>query len=280
MIESIDSYSYKIRKRKQERNVKKFLHGEIHGIVKGRYLTCLYIFVKGLYLSNSLGQLFILNVLLGHNNFHLYGFEIIRNILNGTDDTDPVYFPRVTMCDFKVREATKIHEHTVQCVLPINFINEKVFIFLWFWFAFLSLVNLGDMTVWVLRSVFKKFYYRYIKYRIELLQRDAARLRKGACKEFVMSYLQSDNCLVLRIIESNSSDLVVSELINELWRNYKDSNSNDSYGGCENSQGEASYNYSNQYSNQYSSSFKNDRSIKNSDRGYSNNYGRHDSIDL
>lgn len=279
MIESIDGYSYKIRKRKQERTVKKCLNGEIQGVIKGRYLTCLYIFVKVLYLSNSLGQLFILNVLLGHKNFYLYGFEILRNIMNGTDDTDPVYFPRVTMCDFKVREATKIHEHTVQCVLPINFINEKVFIFLWFWFAFLSIVNFGDMTVWIMRSVFKNFHYRYIKYRIELLQQDV-RLRKGACKDFVMGYLQSDNCLVLRLIEANSSDLIVSELINELWGNYNDSNSNDNYGGAESSQGETTYNYANQYSNQYSSSFKNDRSNKNSDGRYTSNYGRNDSIDL
>ncbi len=51
--------------------------------IGGTYLVCLYLLIKIIYLTNSLGQLFLLNILLGHKNFHLYGIEIMQNILQG-----------------------------------------------------------------------------------------------------------------------------------------------------------------------------------------------------
>jgi hypothetical protein len=123
------------------------------------------------------------------------------------------------MCDFKVRDVAQVHTHTVQCVLPINLFNEKVFMLVWFWLAFVTFVNIYDLVAWLLRCTFSNIRYQYVKYRIELMQQDSS-LRKFICKDFVFRYLQQDGCLVLRLVEMNSSDLVASELINELWRNY------------------------------------------------------------
>lgn len=245
MIKSMDQYSYTRRKRKGGISKKcdcdiqqlcftdasccccagssstNMIGGSAgnQGAIGGTYLVCLYFFIKILYLSNSLGQLFLLNVLLGHKNFHLYGLEIIQNIMHGKDASDSVYFPRVTMCDFKVRDVAQVHTYTVQCVLPINLFNEKVFMFVWFWLAFVSFVNIYDLVAWILRCFFSNVRYQYVKYRIELMQQES-HLRKFICKDFVFRYLQQDGCLVLRLLAMNSSDLVASELINELWRKY------------------------------------------------------------
>lgn len=69
---------------------------------RGNYLVTLYILVKLLYIGNVVGQLYMLNALLGAS-YHSYGFDVINSLMNGTDWTASPMFPRVTLCDLKVR---------------------------------------------------------------------------------------------------------------------------------------------------------------------------------
>lgn len=78
----------------------------------GNYLLALFVFVKLAYAVNSLAQLFILNHFLG-NDFLLLGFEVISKIWYGDDWTQLKRFPRVTMCDFRIREVGIVHRYTV-----------------------------------------------------------------------------------------------------------------------------------------------------------------------
>lgn len=79
----------------------------------GNYLIILYLFVKCFYLANVVGQLFLMTKLLGIENYHLFGFEILRRMANGQDMIANHYFPKVSHCDFKVRELGNDHQYTV-----------------------------------------------------------------------------------------------------------------------------------------------------------------------
>jgi Innexin len=97
--------------------------------------------------------------------------------------------------------------------------NEKAFLFIWFWLAFLTVCNTYDLLAWFVRS-FGRVRYAYIKKRLELMQSDT-HLRRMPAKEFIHRYLQHDGVLILRLLAYNSSDLVVTELIQQLWQFYK-----------------------------------------------------------
>jgi hypothetical protein len=57
-------------------------------------------------------------------------FELLEKIINGKGwDTGSRIFPKISMCDFRIREVgnPKVsHRYTVQCVLPINLFNQQI----------------------------------------------------------------------------------------------------------------------------------------------------------
>jgi hypothetical protein len=62
-----------------------------------------------------------------------------------------------------------IQRHDALCVLPLNIINEKIFIFLWFWFIILSvlsgLVLLYSTVIAVYPPIREVVLKRRFKYR-------------------------------------------------------------------------------------------------------------------
>jgi hypothetical protein len=45
--------------------------------------------------------------------------------------------------------------------------------------------------------------------------------RQLLVKRFIFDYLSADGVLILRLISENISDLLTSEVVNELWNEYK-----------------------------------------------------------
>lgn len=195
----------------------------------GNYLLALFVFVKLLYSLNSIIQLFMLNHFLG-NDFLVLGLEVISKIWNGEDWTQLNRFPRVTMCDFRIREVGIVHRYTVQCVLSINLFNEKIFIFLWFWLCLVSIFNILDLINWTYALIINTHEsYVYVKRRLNVLNSPILNAKKSEFsledkrlyKNFVHNYLKEDGVLALRLLSRNSQDLIVSELISSLFNVYK-----------------------------------------------------------
>jgi len=88
---------------------------------RGNYLVTLYLIVKLLYIANVVGQLYLLNGLLGAS-YHSYGVDVINGMLNGTDWTASAMFPRVTLCDLRVRvSVNKLVSHCCAVAYQVYF---------------------------------------------------------------------------------------------------------------------------------------------------------------
>ena len=199
----------------------------------GNFLLVLFIFVKILYVTNSILQLFMLNQFLG-NDFLILGIEVITKVWNGDDWSQINRFPRVTLCDFRIREVGIVHRYTVQCVLSINMFNEKIFIFLWYWLCFLSIFNIFDLIGWSYSLIINSHErYIYVKRRLLFLTKPSSLhatsnqnapmmnyKNKKMFRKFVNNYLKEDGVLALRLLSCNAQDLIVSEVISKLYDLY------------------------------------------------------------
>ena len=64
-------------------------------------------------------------------------------------------FPRVTKCSFfKYGPSGTPQTHDAICVLPVNIVNEKIYVFLWFWMILLSALTVFSVMyhifqVWI-----------------------------------------------------------------------------------------------------------------------------------
>lgn len=110
-----------------------------HTMYAVKYYLC-----EVLCLVNVIGQMYLMNRFLG-GEFLDYGSRVLEfSETNQDNRTDPmVYvFPRMTKCVFhKYGTSGDIQKHDALCVLPLNIVNEKIYIFLWFWFIILAVLT-------------------------------------------------------------------------------------------------------------------------------------------
>lgn len=98
-------------------------------------------------LINVLLQVWFTNKFLGGRFFRL-GIDFIEEDFTGTMDVLDTVFPKVTKCHFhKYGPSGTIQKHDALCVMALNVINEKIFTFLWFWYAILIVVSIGAL-IW------------------------------------------------------------------------------------------------------------------------------------
>ncbi|CAF0726694.1 unnamed protein product [Brachionus calyciflorus] len=186
----------------------------------GNYLIILYIFVKLMFLANVFSQLFLMTKLLGISNYHLLGIEILQRMAKGMDMISNHYFPKVTHCDFKIRELGSDHLYTVQCVLSINIFTEKIYVILWFWFVILTLMTFIDLLTFLIKNCFQTQRYLYVKKHVLIFNKLETHDQMMILNDFVSNYLKPDVILVLKILANNVNGLVVSELIKYLWESF------------------------------------------------------------
>jgi len=115
-----------------------------------RHYFLKFAFCEFLNFLNVLCQIFFLDLFLG-GVFTTYGSEVLAMSQEDPENRhDPLnsVFPKVAKCTFsKYGPSGTIENHDGLCILPLNIINEKIYILLWFWFVFLSTVS-AIQLVW------------------------------------------------------------------------------------------------------------------------------------
>lgn len=190
----------------------------------GTFLSGLFLFVKILYVANVIGQFFLLNAFMA-TDYNVYGFEVVKGLSTNTAWRESPRFPRVTFCDFEIRQLENIQRFTIQCVLPINLFNEKIFIFLWFWFFLIAALSVYNLLNWCFVVVMKRNRVSFVKKYLKITDQLQNGFDRKLCHRFADNYLREDGVFVLRVITRNSTDLVTTDLVTTMWRKFQEKQS-------------------------------------------------------
>uniref|UniRef100_A0A915E4N9 Innexin n=1 Tax=Ditylenchus dipsaci TaxID=166011 RepID=A0A915E4N9_9BILA len=109
-----------------------------------------------------------------------------------------------------VEEALHV-KHQVQCVLMINMFNEKIFLFLWFWYFLLAGATVCSLFYWVFISTVPSrqlnFVGKYLTGIEGYKMVDSQSLRR-----FVFHFLRQDGVFLLRMVATHAGELPCYEL--------------------------------------------------------------------
>ncbi|TPP61361.1 Innexin [Fasciola gigantica] len=178
--------------------------------------------VKSLYLINGVGQLFMMERFLGLNrrNYTMFGLAIAHDILTGKDWEVTLVFPRVGYCLIPVRHMGSRNYVTSQCVLPVNMLNERIYVFLWFWIVLACTLTAISIPTWFVRMSYQKsrtcFIKRYLKLGEVLSRKDRVMVEK-----FKRQFLRHDGIFLLKMISLNAGDLICADIVCQLWKVFK-----------------------------------------------------------
>ncbi|XP_012253963.1 innexin inx1 [Athalia rosae] len=190
-------------------------HRTRHNQYVYRYYVC-----EALCLVNILVQLYLMNRFFD-GEFLSYGWRVIKfSEAPQEDRRDPmVYiFPRVTKCIFhKYGPTGTIQTHDSLCILPLNIVNEKTYIFVWFWFLILT-----GLLVCLLLYRAAIIFLPSVRPRLMHL------ITRGTSKETCQSVSRKTDLgdwWVLYTLGSNMDSLIYRDLLQELAKKMGDQHS-------------------------------------------------------
>ncbi len=170
-----------------------------------------FIICEVLNFVNVIAQIYFVNYFLD-GEFSSYGMDVINfTKMESEQWDDPMarVFPKVTKCTFhKYGPSGTVQKFDGLCVLPLNIVNEKIYVFLWFWFVLLTVLT-------GLCIIYRAAIVMSPSLRMYLLR---AHCRQVSRKDIqtVAKKLQLGDWFILYQLGKNINSLVYKDLITSL----------------------------------------------------------------
>ncbi|XP_077292829.1 optic ganglion reduced isoform X1 [Arctopsyche grandis] len=183
-------------------------HKKSHKMYAFRYWAC-----ELLCLINIILQLWMMDSFF-NGEFLSYGLRVM-NLADEPQENrvDPMIyiFPRITKCVFhKYGASGSIQKHDSLCILPLNIVNEKTYIFIWFWYIILAIL-LSLLVIYRLVIIFvPEVRPRLLRARNKMLSREMAKSLAKKC--------DVGDWWLLYMLGRNMDPFIYTEVVSELTK--------------------------------------------------------------
>lgn len=179
------------------------------------------------------------------------------------NNEDPLWmskqFPIVTICDYYIHQnLRRVHWNSSQCLLAINVLIEKFYVFIWLWLYILLVLTIMNIISWFLEvysSTRIGFILKYLRIKekmndnyyqprysksssikkpytneyvtdatneavLNTTQSSSSAVTKENVELFHNEYLGYDGLVMMHIVKAVAGDIIFIELLNGLWIEY------------------------------------------------------------
>ncbi|UMM12551.1 hypothetical protein L5515_001271 [Caenorhabditis briggsae] len=206
--------------------------------------SVLYSLTKFFFIANVVVQVNLVCKFLDVDSW-MWGFDLVQKFLEPTQRTPEFYaftdkqkfaailsdgaynrfqyFPILVGCEYQLQESVnKFVNHKAQCIIPMNVINEKIFIGLYFWLLLLTGLSVIGTVKWIFRIRSRKanevMIFKLIKKVLENEPHDSKMFDYRF--NFVHDYLCADGILLIYFMMDTNGFLKTEEVIGALFRKY------------------------------------------------------------
>ncbi|KAL6730119.1 hypothetical protein Aduo_001114 [Ancylostoma duodenale] len=210
--------------------IRDFLEAKHKRTILGSSIASIcYVVTKWLEVINAFGQLYMLSCFVGQGDY-FWGYHLLTTVLNGSDDPNTGIFPRIVLCDVARFALANLHQEHMQCVLMLNFINEKIYTFLWFWIVFVAIASTFSAIRYTVALVLPMYRGlmadNFLPTQDVLFSNAAAEhgvrptpvASRALVDYFVHKVLRCDGVLLLSFINVNAGGLVTHDIAHQLWK--------------------------------------------------------------
>lgn len=96
---------------------------------------------------------------------------------------------------YKYGTSGEVEHHDALCILPLNVVNEKIYIFLWFWFVILGFMTLLTLVyrLVIIFSPRMRVYIMRIRFRLVRKESIDTIVRESKMGDWYLLFLLGEN---------------------------------------------------------------------------------------
>lgn len=182
-------------------------------------MLLIWIVTKVLYILASALQIYSCSLFLG-DEFLTYGYNVLKELMSADVETRSQMFPSTTLCDFRVRDIGDTKPYTVQCHLPINVFNSRIFLVVWIWLLVMAVINTVGFITGLTRFLPYKRYH-FIKNILQSSGKYQGSEERERLADFVYFYLGIDGFIAIYYVLRNANAIAGIDIVTKLWLLYK-----------------------------------------------------------
>ena len=175
-------------------------------------LTCMTFGKRILLGINLISQLVFLQVLFKSGS-HLFRKDSDNKTVDSVLHKGPV------LHDFSIRVRDTIQQYTVQCIIPLNAVYDKLFIVLWSLILLVAILSFINTALWVIYILVPRFSRNKVKIFLKSLDQVPS---EGELNAFVHSFLGWDGSYILHVLCLNGLQVQAAVLTQQFWVTYQE----------------------------------------------------------